>query len=83
MDVDQYDPDKFVEETVPEESGGQGPSESEVNTFLAQYPFAVTRCSSPLWFSIRIIMYECRGGASFEDNVREIHQSTDELYQLE
>ena len=39
VDVDQFDPDKFVEDSVPEETGGQGPSESEVNAFLAQYPF--------------------------------------------
>lgn len=36
VDVDQFDPDKFVEDSVPEETGGQGPSESEVNAFLAQ-----------------------------------------------
>lgn len=37
VDVDQYDPDKFVEESVAEESAeGKGPSDSEVNAFLAQ-----------------------------------------------
>ena len=40
VDVDQYDVDRFVDDSVPEETAGQGPSESEVNTFLAQYPFS-------------------------------------------
>ena len=39
VDVDQYDVDRFVDDTVPEETAGQGPNESEVNAFLAQYPF--------------------------------------------
>ena len=37
VDVDQFDPEKFNEETI--EGEDQGPSESEVNTLLAQYPF--------------------------------------------
>ena len=40
VDVDQFDPDKFVEESVPEETvDNQEVSEAAVNNFLAQYPF--------------------------------------------
>ena len=37
VDVDQYDPDKYNEESVVGQE--QGPSESEVNSYLTQYPF--------------------------------------------
>ena len=40
VNVDDFDPDKFIEESVPEEAG-EGPSESEVNSYLAQYPLQV------------------------------------------
>ncbi|KAK3594588.1 hypothetical protein CHS0354_000380 [Potamilus streckersoni] len=36
VDVDQYDEEIYVEEAEQQEEGDQGPSESEVNTFLAQ-----------------------------------------------
>ena len=37
VNVDEYDPEKFADETPDGEE--QGPSEAEVNQCLAQYPF--------------------------------------------
>ena len=37
VNVDEFDEDKFVEDAGPEEAG-EGPNESEVNSYLSQYP---------------------------------------------
>ena len=37
VNVDDFDPENFKDDTVEGEE--QGPNESEVNSFLTQYPF--------------------------------------------
>ena len=39
VDVDQYDPDKYSEDVTEGEESNEGPNESTINNFLAQYPF--------------------------------------------
>lgn len=39
VNIDDFDPEKFKDETVEGEE--QGPNEAEVNTFLTQYPFTI------------------------------------------
>lgn len=50
VDVDQYDTERFVEES--EDGNQQGPNEAEVNNFLMQYPFLA---SMPDAFSFTLI----------------------------